>query len=84
MDWIGNLLIAYGYYTTTNEKRWGFYPYVVGELVYVVYAYNTQAWGLLALCLLFSVLGVRGWILMGARGDHERAGDPAGECTTDR
>ena len=62
MDWIGSALIVWGFWKITDGVRWGYYPYVIGELVYTVYAWQIESWGLLALCLIFAGLGVRGWL----------------------
>ena len=46
--------------SSEQRRRWGFYVYVLSNVLWAVWGWHTQAWALIALQLALFTMNVRG------------------------
>lgn len=65
LGWIGNVFIVVGLWKVGNRSRDGFIASCVGELLWIANAYSRADWALTAICMVFLVMAVRGYVKWG-------------------
>lgn len=65
LGWIGNLFIVAGLWGIGSKRRGAFLFSVVGESAYIARSYIAADWALFAVCWVFLLMAVRGFILWG-------------------
>lgn len=65
LGWIGNLFIVIGLWGIGNKQRNAFIFSIIGEAAYIVRSYQSADWALFAVCWVFLLMAVRGYIKWG-------------------
>jgi hypothetical protein len=65
LGWIGNLFIVAGLWGIGNKWRPAFLFSIVGEAAYILRSYLVQDWALFAICWIFLIMAIRGYIKWG-------------------
>lgn len=63
LTWLGNLLIVAGLWGVGSKRRNAFLFSVAGESTWIAAAYSRGDWALTAICIVFLLMAIRGWIL---------------------
>lgn len=63
MGWIGNAFLVMGLYGITSKtpRRGAFLFSIVGEVVYIIRSIVVHDWALVAICVIFCGMAVRGY-----------------------
>jgi len=65
MGWVGNIFIVIGLWLVGNKNRTAFIFTVIGESIWVAYAFTKGLYDLAFICIVFAVLAARNWYKWG-------------------
>lgn len=65
IGWLGSILLIVGMLEVGHKRRSGFLYGAVGELFWVLRAFQTGQWDLIAICVVFVGVYVWNWLKWG-------------------
>lgn len=70
LGWIGNVFIVIGLWGIGSKWRPAFLFSVAGESFWIVHSVNQEMWDLAAICVVFLMMALRGWVKWGESGNN--------------